>query len=477
MIRQLIVFRRDDFSDLLPEQSTPKPKSPEEDEKLLAKVDERLRGLLGGFKGPLNNIEIPLLDWRVQLALKPPQNPPPLDQVVISVDMPELADLTQFRKAVDDTNKRARDRGERETVLGVGADVSVSGSEYFCPANIDQVLFGDRNAAASLTESDVLKQQGLTGQGVNIVVIDQGFDASKVRRFGGGLANGTIGPGTTTRGHGMMIVRNIVEVAPDATFYDVPLIPLKIDDVPGFVSTALHVFLQLRQIIGFLRGTSVASLNGPWVLVNAWSIFDRTSEIPLGDYTENPNHPLNVLVGAIVDDAIDVVFAAGNCGQFCPDRRCGERDVGPGSSIFGANSHPRVMTVGAVRTDARWMGNSSQGPGQRLLSLTKPDLCAPSYFREVGDAFIGNTAEPFVGDTGSPYIANTGSSAACAVAAGIIGAIRSGWDQTSLTPDDLRNALNAHARKTEGPAWNERLGNGIINVKDTLSALGPRTKY
>ena len=65
--------------------------------------------------------------------------------------------------------------------------------------------------------------------------------------------------------------------------------------------------------------------------------------------------------------------------------------------------------------------------------------------------------------------------ALCALA-GIIGAIRSGWDQTSLTPDDLRNALNAHARKTEGPAWNERLGNGIINVKDTLPAL-PSGKY
>ncbi len=323
----------------------------------------------------------------------------------------------------------------------------------------------------------MLRQQGLTGQGVNIVVIDQGFDATKVRNFGGGLANGTIGPGTTTRGHGMMIVRNIVDVAPDATFYDVPLIPLKISDVPGFISTALHVFLQLRQLIWFLRATSAASSNAPWVLVNAWSIFDRTSEIPLGDYTENPNHPLNMLVDAIVDDAIDVVFAAGNCGQFCPDRRCGPRDVGPGSSIYGANSHPRVMTVGAVRTDARWMGSSSQGPGQRLLSLSKPDLCAPSYFREVGDAFIGNTAEPFVGDTGSPYIANTGSSAACGVVAGIIGAIRSGWDQTSSTPDDLRNALNAHARKTEGPAWNERLGNGIINVKDTLSALKPGAKY
>jgi hypothetical protein len=31
--------------------------------------------------------------------------------------------------------------------------------------------------------------------------------------------------------------------------------------------------------------------------------------------------------------------------------------------------------------------------------------------------------------------------------------------------------LNKHARKTEGTAWNERLGNGIIDVEATLSAL------
>jgi subtilisin family serine protease len=466
MVRQLIVLRHDDFSGTLPDRN---------EEQLLLKVDERLRNLLGDFKGPLNNLRIPLLDWQVQLTPKPPRDLIPLEQLVISVDMP-ADDLNQFRKVVEDTNKRARDQGKLEPVLGVGADLSVSESEYFCIADAGQVLFGNRNSAASLTESGVLKQQGLTGQGVNIVVIDQGFDATKVRNFGGGLANGTIGPGTTKRGHGMMIVRNIVDVAPDATFYDVPLIPLRISDVPGFISTAWHVFNQLKYLIRSLRGTA-APWTGPWVLVNAWSIFDRKSELPmLGDYTENPNHPFNRLVDAIADDGIDVVFAAGNCGQFCPDRRCGERDVGPGHSIYGANSHPRVLTVGAVRTDARWMGNSSQGPGQQQLATCKPDLCAPSYFREVGDASIGNTAEPFVGDTGSPYIANTGTSAACGVAAGIIGAIRSGWDQQSLSPDDLRNALNAHARKTEGPTWNGRLGNGIINVKGTLSALALRAK-
>ena len=172
-----------------------------------------------------------------------------------------------------------------------------------------------------------------------------------------------------------------------------------------------------------------------------------------------------------VNSAIDVIFAAGNCGQFCPDRRCGKRDLGPGKSIFGANSHRKVLTVSAVRTDARWIGSSSQGEGQPRLSREKPDLCAPSYFRDAGDAFTGNTSGSFVTNPGSPYVANTGTSAACGVAAGIVAAIRSGWDHTVLSPRDLKQALNDNARKTEGPGWNERLGHGIINVEATLSAL------
>jgi hypothetical protein len=311
----------------------------------------------------------------------------------------------------------------------------------------------------------------LTGRGVNIVVVDRGFDATKVRNFGGGLAIAGVEPGITTRGHGLMLVRNIADAAPDAIFYDAPLIPTRITDanVIGFLSTALATFNQLKHLIVFLRSLAIPPWDGPWVLVNAWSIFDRSFEMPPGDYTANPLHPLNVVVGEAVDEAIDLVFAAGNCGEFCPDRRCGKLDIGPGNSIFGANSHPRVLTMGAVRTDARWLGGSSQGPG--LLAREKPDLCAPSCFREVGDAFVGNLNEPFVGNTGSPYIASTGTSAACGLAAGIVGAIRSGWDQSVLSPDDLRQALNDHARETEGPGWKEHLGNGIIDVKATLRAL------
>ena len=471
MIRQLIVVRAADFPFLV----KPRGRKPESPHELFSQISAKLHELLPGFRKRLGILGVPSLDWEPYLTQDLPTGTelPPPERHVIALNIQDLASLEEFRQAVEDANNSA---SAAPPFPGVGADLSLAESEYFCPTGVDQLLFGDRAAAAALTQSQVLKTQGLTGQGVNIVVIDEGFDANMVRNFGGGLISSpltgtTVQPGATVRGHGMMMVRNILDAAPDATFYDVPLIPLRISNVTGFIGDALGAFTELWLLIGFLRQLGIPPWDGPWILVNAWSIFDRSTEYPHGDYTENPHHPLNVVVDDIVGDGTDIVFAAGNCGQFCPDRRCGKRDVGPGTSIFGANSHPRVLTTGAVRTDALWIGSSSEGPGQPSLSRHKPDLCAPSYFREVDDASLGNLSEPFVGDTGTPYIASTGTSAACALTAGIVAAIRSKWDPWTVSPDKLKYILNRQARKTEGPNWNERLGHGIIDVNATLSAL------
>jgi len=164
---------------------------------------------------------------------------------------PDLDSLEKFRRAVEvPTTSLAR--------LRIGADLSLAESEYFGPANVDQLLFGDRDAAAALTRSRLLQQRGLTGSNVNIVVIDDGFDATQVRHFGGGLINSpTVQPGSTKHGHGLMMVRNIMDAAPDTIFYDVPLIPLRISNVTSFIGHALSAFIQLRQLIEFLRQLGV----------------------------------------------------------------------------------------------------------------------------------------------------------------------------------------------------------------------------
>ena len=119
-----------------------------------------------------------------------------------------------------------------------------------------------------------------------------------------------------------------------------------------------------------------------------------------GDYTENrPGFPTLPDIRSFSSSTswpprrFDIIFCAGNCGGVCPDGRCGPNDFGPGRGIWGANAHPSVLTVGAVRTDTSWIGYSSEGPGPgrppfNKLANQKPDLCAPSEFRrnEWGDS-------------------------------------------------------------------------------------------
>ncbi|MCW3473579.1 S8 family peptidase [Rhodovastum sp. RN2-1] len=194
---------------------------------------------------------------------------------------------------------------------------------------------------------------------------------------------------------------------------------------------------------------------GPWVFVNAWAIYDRRTEIPPESYSDNPAHPFNLAVGDAAGAGIDVVFCAGNCGPFCPDLRCGINDRGPGRSILGANSHPRVLTVGAVRCDTTWLGYSSQGPGQPNLDVDKPDLCAPSEFREDHDAHTGNS----------------GTSAASGLAAGVVAALRSRVDPVTWPPVHLKQLLLDTARKTETSGRDDRVGYGIIDAAAAVRAL------
>jgi len=252
----------------------------------------------------------------------------------------------------------------------------------------------------------------------------------------------------TSGGHGAMLVRNVLSVAQKATIFDCPLVPNEVGDLRAFLSRIHAAYLHVLGGIAHLRQKDPAKWGRPWVFLNAWATFDRGRESPAGDYTNNPNHPFNRVIERAVDSGFDVVFAAGNCGQFDPDLECGSCDQGPGHSILGANSHPRVLSVGAVRPDGLWLGYSSQGPGQPRLSLYKPDLCAASQFCEVEDA----------------YTINTGTSAASALAAGVVALLRTRWHAGVLSPDELRMLLTMTARRDAGREWNGRLGNGILNA-------------
>ena len=389
--------------------------------------------------------------------------PDQIPQEVFSVSFPDDDAADRFRSAAD---KAIHSPNSALKAIGVSPTMDVA--DYSVPVAPDAALFGTIEDAIRLINADKLPA-GLSGEGVNVVVIDTGIDQRIVPpgQFGGGWRPCAVDPslprppppGQTTGSdavHGMMIVNNILALAPKATIFDVPLIPPpKVFNIFSFLHAADAVFHKIVHDIEWYRTNG--PFRGPWILVNAWAIYDRRSEGDyLGEYTENhgpggiPPHPFIHRIQQAGTAKIDMVFCAGNCGEVCPDDRCGPNDYGPARGIWGANAHRDVLTTGAVRVDAIWPGYSSEGPGPTPnLYAQKPDLCTPSQFTGIGR-----------------YPPNTGTSASAAVAAGVVAKLRTrpNWDQTTVPPFVLKLILNSMTMQPLGPGWNRRLGNGILDA-------------
>ena len=361
-------------------------------------------------------------------------------------------------------------RDDPDIVSVLHSDVAVQSTWW-----ADGQPFGTRSQARTLIGSDRLALTHATER-VNVVIVDQGFDRSLFPdNFAGGWNEIAIDPtqtpvaigpkpGQGSSQHAAGIARSVLDLAPNARLYDCPLIPVPapggraaLSDVAGFTLDAAAFWFTV--LLDFLWPANGAALAGSWVFVNAWSIYDRTSDVGQFCYATDPDHSLNQVIRLMANTfRFDHVFAAGNCGQFAPDIRCGAADRGPCRSILGANSLDSVLTVGAVRTDATWLGVSSQGPGQTLLGTQKPDICAPSGFSEDDDRSA----------------VQTGTSAAAGVAGGAIAALRAQWGRDVVSPSAMRQALRSTARPTIAPGYNVRTGFGILDVAAAASDLPQR---
>jgi hypothetical protein len=216
----------------------------------------------------------------------------------------------------------------------------------------------------------------------------------------------------------------------------------------GVLSDALLAFSHLLRFLN-----SLPKEERRMVVSNSWGMFSPTWDFPIGspgNYSDNPAHPFNLIVSTLEGAGADILFAAGNCGVACPDRRCGFAGQRP---ICGANSHPRVLCVGGVDVHKRWVGYSSQGPGR--LIAQKPDVCAYTHF-------AGSGAEGPV---------DSGTSAACPTAAGAVAAIRTGYSITQVSPLALRSLAEKTALDRGRPGFDYDYGWGIIDPTAVHSAL------
>jgi serine protease AprX len=239
---------------------------------------------------------------------------------------------------------------------------------------------------------------GYRGDSIIVAVVDGGITAlgrtpqpgetAKIPRVVGGFPGDWSTTAAAWGDHGNMCATDVLGMAPNAQIYDIRIAS---GTTTGTISNALA---------GYDWAINQHRANGrPQVITNSWGIYQQSWD---ADYACNANHPFTRKVVDALNEGILVLFAAGNCGDTCPDERCGT-DTGPGRSIWGANGHPRVMTVGAVNKNEQFVGYSSRGPA--CLDPNKPDFCSVTHF------------------TGY-FASDSGTSAATPIAAGVVALLK-----------------------------------------------------
>ena len=321
-----------------------------------------------------------------------------------------------------------------------------------CDCTVGNPAIGTIADVARYLGVDQIWAAGYRGQGIVIGIVDGGIAAigrptkpgetPRIRGVVGGWPEDDWG--TTTGGwkeHGNMTATDALGMAPEAHLYDIRISGgSSIGDMLGKAVQGYEwAILRHRK-----DGT-------PHVLSNSWGLYAKSWE---PDYATNPDHVFTRKVEEAMDEGILVLFSAGNCGDTCPVERC-KKDVGPKKSIWGANGHPRVMSVGAVNLRGEWIGYSSQGPG--ALDRAKPDFCSISHF-------AGYSPGTFPGRP-----SDTGTSSANAIAAGVVALFKQ--KKPALTQEQAKQALKITARDIGPAGWDQHSGAGIICAQAALASL------
>ena len=291
---------------------------------------------------------------------------------------------------------------------------------------------------AKYLKADQIWAKGHRGQGIVVAIVDGGISAKN--RIPNGKIPRVIGGWPADWGklaywgeHGNMTATDVLGIAPEAQLYDIRI-------AGGAVADSIS-----KALTGYQWAIKQHQANGtPQILSNSWGIYQESWDKL---YARNPGHVFTRKVVDAIKEGIHVLFAAGNCGQRCPSGKCGS-DTGPGKSIWGANGHPLVMTVGAVNKNEHWIGYSSQGPA--ALDPKKPDFCSISHFKGY-------------------FSSDTGTSAACPVAAGVVALLKQAVP--SLTPAQAKKTLKDTAKNIGSPGWDQHSGQGIIQAKGAYDRI------
>lgn len=341
---------------------------------------------------------------------------------------------------------------EHKDVVGVYSDIVIE--PCITCAGSDPV--GSDGDVERLLCTSSMHRSGMDGRGVLVAIVDSGINLAHMQARGKNITidvrrswvpqAGMIA-GQAPVGHGTMCAYDAAIAAPRATYLDIQLLRSTRGGgsiMDGVLSDAVRAY---RHLLGVMSEPRRIGDNRSLVVNNSWGMFHPSWDFPAGhpgNYSDNPNHPFNRIVGTLEASGADILFAAGNCGEDCPDNRCGGVS---NNAIYGANGHPRVLCVAGVDINKERVGYSSQGPGR--LSTNKPDLSGYTHFSGSG-----------------VYPADGGTSAATPVVAGVVAAVRSkrpyAPGRAGASPSAIRALMRATATDLGTHGYDFDHGYGVV---------------
>lgn len=334
-------------------------------------------------------------------------------------------------------------------VVGVYADVPIQ--PYITCGGSAPV--GDDKAVERLLCVPKLQERGMNGEGVMVAIVDTGINLAHLHAHGKNpsvnaplswMPRPGLTPFNVPVNHGTMCAFDVCIAAPRCTLLDIGVLLSQAPGgtvMEGLLSDAVRAYSHLRTVLKQPQRPRAL------VVSNSWGMFNPSWDYPVGhpgNYSDNPDHPFNRIVGTLEKEGADILFAAGNCGDECPDGRCG----GVTNSIYGANSHPQVLSIAGVDTNKNRVGYSTKGPGR--LSHDKPDVSGYTHF------------------SGSQvYPADSGTSAATPVVAGLVAALRTKFPFDPHAPASwpirMRQLLERTAIDRGPVGYDLEYGHGIVD--------------
>lgn len=287
----------------------------------------------------------------------------------------------------------------------------------------------------------LLRSRGLFGQGVAVAVVDEGIHveslSTKLRALPEmergpfpvlDVDNSRVAPlpepfARGRRSHGSMCAYDVCLAAPGCTLLDLPT------HAPRPVGLKrIHLILAAYDHLNELaRRRCFEHI----VVVNAWQTLPN--DALAGRDPDDPRHPLYQALSELDAAGVDVIFSA-------PDHHA-ER-------IHGPALHPSVLTVTAVNLD----GTPFDSSVERLCPRSgKPDIA--NYQGFAGYELFKNQGD-------------YGTSAAAALMAGQVAALRSDPRTRALSPSALRALL-----RESGSSGMPLGGVGIADVGPFLDRL------